>query len=99
MSQALARSTDPVQSHEAAARSALFAGTHRDRILAALREHGRMCAHELERVTGLTVVQIDRRMHECVKNGVVIPVMQAPAVPLLRATGSGGWAQVFEAVR
>ena len=94
---ALARSTDPIQCHDAADRAARFSGGHKARIVAALREHGWMCAHELERVTGLTVVQIDRRMHELVKAGEVSAVNVGAGVPLLRSTGSGGWAQVWEA--
>jgi len=92
MATTLARNADPAQSHEAAARAAAFAPTHRDRILAALRQYGPLTAHELERHTGLSYVQIDRRMHELVKNH------DARRAPLTRPTPTGGRAQVWEAV-
>lgn len=59
-----ARRTDPATSHAAAKRAEHFADTHKGRILAALREHGPMGAHEMQQWTGLTVVQIDRRINE-----------------------------------
>ena len=59
----LARSTDPSTSHQSAANTPKFAGGHKAIILEALQS-GAKCAKELERCTGLTVVQIDRRMAE-----------------------------------
>lgn len=88
----LARTTDPAQSHEAAARSAAFTTSHRGRILAALRVYGPMTAHELAERTELSYVQIDRRMHELVK------ARQARATGATRPTPTGGRAAVWEVV-
>jgi predicted transcriptional regulator len=59
-----ARNSDPLSSHEAAENSAQFSGPHRMRILRALVARGPSTAHELQPYTGLTVVQIDRRLPE-----------------------------------
>jgi hypothetical protein len=58
-----ARRTDPETSHKAAARAACFVGPHYMRILTALRIHP-MTAKEIAEHTGLTVVQICRRLPE-----------------------------------
>lgn len=76
----LARATDPVTSHIAAARSHAFAGTHRERILAALKEHGASTAERLSRLTGLTVVQIDRRLPEMLGQAQPVMVCGAPLI-------------------
>lgn len=97
----LARNTDPVQCHEAADRSAAFRPTHCDRIINALRALGPRTAHELEPATGLTYVQIDRRMHELVAAGLARPysMVNSDGCTLVkRATPTGGQAQVWEAV-
>ncbi len=60
----LARNTDPVTSHMAAAYAEKFKGNHVDRILAGLATLHKATAHELSHETGLSVVQIDRRMTE-----------------------------------
>jgi hypothetical protein len=59
----LARATDPLTSINAAENSVKFSGGHKALILEAL-ESGAKSVRELERCTGLTVVQIDRRMAE-----------------------------------
>ena len=59
-----ARRTDPQTSHDAAKRAERFAATHAGKILAALKAHGPCTPEGLSMVTGLTVVQIDRRMYE-----------------------------------
>lgn len=97
---ALARKSDPIQSHEAAARAAVFAGPHRERIVAALKKHGPMTAHELERFTGLHYVQIDRRMNEARRLGearALVQCIDGCRVEIKRVTPSGGLAQVWEA--
>ncbi len=86
-----ARATDPVTSHIAAERACQFAGTHAERIHAALTKHGPMCAHVLESRTGLTVVQIDRRICELVRAG------KAYDTELTSRTPTGGWAIVWAA--
>lgn len=69
-----ARRTDPITSHLAAARSAAFANTHCGRILAALKQ-GVATAHRLSELTGLTVVQIDRRLPDLQDKGKARPVV------------------------
>lgn len=63
------RSTDPATSAAAAKHAANFANSHAGRILAALQQHGAHTAHELQALTGLTVVQIDRRTCELERDG------------------------------
>lgn len=96
MSIALARNSDPIQSHDAADRARQFAPSHRERILSALKKHGPRTAHELERITGLSVVQIDRRMHELVKAREARAHVDLFEQPVKRGTPSGGLAQVWE---
>lgn len=66
-----ARRSDPATSHAAADRAANFAGTHADRILAALKEVGTGTPPSISEKTGLTVVQIDRRHHEMEHKGLI----------------------------
>lgn len=66
-----ARSTDPLTSHAAAASAECFAHTHAGRILAVLRYEGSGTAEHIAQFTGLTVVQIDRRMVELQRQGLV----------------------------
>lgn len=97
---ALARKSDPIQSHEAAARAAVFAGSHRERIVAALKNHGPMTAHEIGARIGLEPVQVDRRMHEARRLGEAKALVQhidGCMVEIKRATPSGGLAQVWVA--
>ncbi len=67
MTMHLARTTDPVTSHMAAANALAFKGSHAERIFSALQRLRSATAHELSDATGLTVVQIDRRMPELLK--------------------------------
>lgn len=60
----LARGTDPETSHDAAAKALGFAGAHEKLIAEAIEaagEHG-ACSKEVARRTGLTHVQVDRRL-------------------------------------
>lgn len=57
-----ARSDDPATSHAAAASAAEFSGTHCARILSALCKYGPMTKDQIARRTGLTPVQVDRRL-------------------------------------
>lgn len=77
-----ARRTDPVTSHIAAERAQHFAGSHKDRILSALKQHGPAAPPKLEKLTGLSVVQLDRRLCEMQREGL-IRVMQAGGVDLV----------------
>lgn len=72
-----ARKTDPSTSHAAAKRAERFADSHKGRILAAMREHDfHMTAAELAVCTRLTVVQIDRRLVELQREGLIWPTGQ-----------------------
>jgi predicted ArsR family transcriptional regulator len=64
------RRNDPDSSCIAAARAERFAGTHCERIMAVLGAK-EMTAGEIGAACGLTVVQVDRRMHELEKLGKV----------------------------
>ena len=87
----LVRSHDPITSVLAAEGAFAFSGAHCDRILAALKQ-GPATAHELQTCTGLTVVQIDRRLPELLRNGKA-RVAQAKGTDLVR-----GGARVWEAL-
>lgn len=65
-----ARRTDPATSHAAAERSNAFAGSHVDKIVHALKLHGPSSPARLEWLTGLTLVQIDRRRQDGIKAGL-----------------------------
>jgi len=69
----LTRRSDPHTSKTAAIRSRKFAPSHKEIIMAALTEHGACSARQLEAHTGLTVVQIDRRLHELRDMGKIAP--------------------------
>lgn len=70
---ARARKTDPVTSHEAAKNAERFAGGHKSLILEALKD-GPRTAHGIAAMTGLTVVQIDRRLPELRSAGLAEPM-------------------------
>lgn len=65
------RRADPGTSLEAAKRAASFASSHAGRIHLALVANGPCSAHELRQHTGLSVVQIDRRMVEMKRSGLI----------------------------
>lgn len=68
-----ARRRDPSTSHAAAKQAERFQASHAGRILYALR-HGfsdGMCAEEIGEMTGLTVVQVDRRTIELQRKGLI----------------------------
>ena len=65
---ALVRAHDPLTSVMAAEAASAFSGPHCERILLALKQ-GAGTAQELMDRTGLTVVQIDRRLPELFRNG------------------------------
>lgn len=64
----LVRAHDPLSSIKAAERAPVFSGYQCDRILTAL-SNGPATPHEMESLTGLTVVQIDRRLPELARAG------------------------------
>lgn len=65
------RNSDPATSKRAGINAAAFAGGHKARILAALKQHGPRSAHELSLLIGLTVVQVDRRTIELQRAGSI----------------------------
>lgn len=68
----LARSTDPITSHIAAANVAHFADSHKNMILAALEKHGAMTAHEIAaHIPGLVPHQILKRFPELHRQGLI----------------------------
>lgn len=87
----LVRASDPITSVNAAERAAGFSGAHCDRILTALTQSP-ATAHELQALTGLTVVQVDRRLPELQRAGKA-RVAQANGQDVVR----GGY-RVWEAV-
>jgi hypothetical protein len=70
-----ARASDPGTSHAAAHHSHAFSGSHATRILTAVRlicgDGDGATAKDIAAVTGLTVVQIDRRLPELERHGHV----------------------------
>jgi predicted ArsR family transcriptional regulator len=77
-----ARFFDPDTSKQAADKAAVFAGSHIQRIQAALADDS-MTAKEISRATGLTVVQIDRRLPELERQGLA-EVVRVDGVELSR---------------
>lgn len=90
--QHLVRASDPLSSVMAAEAAINFAGKHCERILAALKAAGQATPHEMQDATGLTVVQIDRRLPDLQKAGKA-RVVQCGGEDLMR-----GKARVWEAV-
>lgn len=77
------RASDPLSSLQAADNAALFAGAHKGRISAALDMLGTGTAHEIAKATGLTVVQVDRRLPE-LKRDDVARVLEAGGQDVMR---------------
>ena len=86
-----ARRTDPATSHTAARNAERFAASHAGRIMAALRG-GVATPHRLAELTGLTVVQIDRRLPELER-----ALLARPVVVMGQTLVLGGF-RVWEAV-
>ncbi len=63
-----ARKNDPATSKAAARNADRFSESHAGRILAALNE-GPRSAHGISAMTGLSVVQVDRRLPELARAG------------------------------
>jgi predicted ArsR family transcriptional regulator len=68
-----ARATDPETSHAAATSVAEFAGSHCDRIIACLKLYGPLTKDEIATRTGLTSVQVDRRLPDLERQGLAEP--------------------------
>ena len=78
------RASDPLSSILAAESAGLFAGNHKQRIRAALKKLASATAHEISVATGLTVVQVDRRLPELKRDGIADVIESEPGVDLLR---------------
>lgn len=66
-----ARRSDLATSHQAAAAAAEFSASHKQRILTALKVYGARSVRELEMLIGLSVVQIERRIAEMRRKGLI----------------------------
>lgn len=86
-----ARSDDPATSHAAAASAGEFAGKHCDRILACLRRCGPLTKDEIAARTGLTAVQVDRRLPDLQARDQAAPTGQ------VRQSRAGRAERVWEA--
>lgn len=70
----LVRNTDPITSHMAAEHAVGFSVAHRAMILAALKQHGSMTAHEIARhIPGLLAHQILKRLPELYREEKIAP--------------------------
>ena len=88
----LARTTDPITSHMAASRVKHFAGTHNDQIINALQQQGQATPEEISCLTGLSIVQIDRRLPELQRSNRA-RVVTANGVDIIR-NGYRVWEKV-----
>jgi predicted ArsR family transcriptional regulator len=88
-----ARKTDPEVSFEAAARAVEFSGAHCDRILACLETFGPQTKDEIADKTGLSPVQVDRRLPDLRKAGKAVPTGD------VRQSHSGRPERVWRAVQ
>lgn len=66
----LARARDPLTSITAAEQAQNFSGSHRTKIQRALSLIGSGTAHDIATKTGLSVVQVDRRLPELQREDV-----------------------------
>ena len=90
-----ARTTDPLSSHEAAARVAEFSAAINDRIIATLKAHGPLAAEQIADTIGdLDMVQIGRRTSDLKRDGLI-----EVAVELGHTNRSGRRADILKAVR
>ncbi len=87
-----ARRHDPSTSQKAAAQAVLFAESHAARIMLALQYGQGLNAQEIGDSAGLTVVQVDRRMIELQRQGMV-RVLQAGGQEVVR-NGMRVWVKV-----
>lgn len=68
-----ARADDPATSYVAACRAEHFASSHAGRIHTALLMHGPMTKDEIADRTGLSPVQVDRRLPDLKRAGKAMP--------------------------
>ncbi len=94
---ARARRYDPATSHLAASQVNGFAHHHNDLIVRALKDYGPATVSELAAVTGLAEQQVNKRLPECKRRGVVGLLMVDGAVALRRGA-SGAKQRVWTAI-
>lgn len=83
--QPVARRTDPVTSHRAAAKAASITPSHRNIILAALREHGELTVYGIEGVTGIAAHRVGKRMVELQRLGLAEPCGESDGCRIWKA--------------
>jgi hypothetical protein len=88
-----ARNTDPITSHLAAHMAIQFSGKHADQIHAALVQFGPMSKDQIATRTGLTGVQVDRRLPELEK------ALRAAPTGATTLNSAGRLERVWEAVQ
>lgn len=90
--QRLARRSDPSTSHEAARRVREFASGHAATILSCLKDHGPLTVDEIAKHTPLLAHQINKRLPELQRSGLVVPTGET------RLSASGRPERVWRAV-
>ena len=94
----LARRSNPITSHQAAARVKDFAAGQYATILKVLREHGPCTAHEVATYCGLDYAQVGRRLGELGAAGHARVVLDGDGKALTLMTPSGRSARVWSCV-
>jgi predicted ArsR family transcriptional regulator len=74
--EAHARRRDPNTSRAAATHAEKFAGSQADRVLACLKRFGPQGKTKISKRTGLTGVQVDRRLPDLKAQGLALPTHQ-----------------------
>lgn len=69
----LARRSDPQTSHNAAAKAAPIAPTHRNIIAACIRDHGQLTVKEIADRTDLSQYAVSKRMVELERLAIIAP--------------------------
>lgn len=93
----LARKTDPDTSKFAAVSVNEFSRVHRNMILNALRKYGRMTVDQIAARTSLMSQQINKRLPEMDRDGLVRVVTTEDGVAITRPSLSGRPERVWEA--
>lgn len=94
-SRALARISDPLTSHAAAARVLEFAPAQHDLIVDVLKKHGALTVHEVAVYCRLSAHEVGKRMGELGKMGRAQVVHDEAGAEVTRRTPSGRAARVW----
>lgn len=95
VARALARVTDPLTSHEAAARVAEFAPAQHDLIVDVLKKHGALTVHEVACFCRLSAHEVGKRMGELGKLGRAQVVRGEDGTEQTRLSPAGRRARVW----